>query len=157
MMLMLPALTAPPPPPPPDQQESGGAVSCSSGGITTITSCTFKGGTGKHTDSVSNNDSMESTVTFACQSTSTGAPVKITDSEELEAGQLPPAKEIVHCTPKPVPPTPKKLTPRPLKPTPAPPSPTTYKCQSNQCVAASGGVSKALCDANCGSDELTAH
>jgi hypothetical protein len=124
-------------------------------GLATITSCTFDGGTGSHADSVCTADGKYGwgAVTFACPSTSTGAPVNITDKEELEAGQLPPAKEIVHCTPKPVPPTPKKPTPRPLKPTPAPPSPTTYKCQSNQCVAASGGVSKALCDANCGSDE----
>jgi hypothetical protein len=29
----------------------------------------------------------------------------------------------------------------------------TYKCSANQCVLASGGVSKSICDANCGSDE----
>jgi hypothetical protein len=152
--MLLPAHTAPLcPPPTPGGQQYGGAVCVCGAGAPPITASTYKGATGHHTDSVYTSAADGSTATFACPSTSTGAPVKITDEEDLEAGQLPPAKEIVHCTPKPVPPTPKQPTPSPMKPTPVPPSPTTYKCQSNQCVAAPGGVSKALCGANCGSDE----
>lgn len=50
-------------------------------------------------------------------------------------------------TPSPTPPPP---TPTP---SPTPPSPTpadSYKCIANQCVAASGGVSKTTCQAICG-------
>jgi hypothetical protein len=39
-----------------------------------------------------------STTTFACPKGTTGTPVVITGREELEANQLPPAKEVVHCT-----------------------------------------------------------
>jgi hypothetical protein len=38
-------------------------------------------------------------ITFACPKGTTGTPVVINAAdEELEANQLPPAKEMVHCT-----------------------------------------------------------
>ena len=65
----------------------------------TITSCTFEGGAGSNTDSVDNNGGGK--ITFACPAGSTGTPVVITKpDEELDASQLPPAKQLVHCTPK---------------------------------------------------------
>jgi hypothetical protein len=39
-------------------------------------------------------------VTFACPSTSTGAPYTLPVNQQLEASQLPPATELVHCKPK---------------------------------------------------------
>jgi hypothetical protein len=89
----------------------GGAVHAR-GSVLTIISCSFKGGTGSNVDSISNQEylsTLSSTpVTFACPSTSTGKPVTMADDSSLKADQLPPAKEIVHCTPKPVPPTPRR-------------------------------------------------
>jgi hypothetical protein len=80
-----------------DYKMMGGAVYVYNGDTSlTIISCSFKGGQGKHTDSVSHQDS-DSIVTFACPPPAAGAPVSI-GKEELEAGQLPPATEIVHCT-----------------------------------------------------------
>jgi hypothetical protein len=38
------------------------------------------------------------TTTFACPKGATGTPVVIKDDAELEANQLPPAKDVVHCT-----------------------------------------------------------
>ena len=75
---------------------AGGAVAVVHGS-TTLTDCTFAGGAGNHTDSVYNNIGR-STTTFACPKGATGTPVVITDFELLEANQLPPAKEVVHCT-----------------------------------------------------------
>jgi hypothetical protein len=80
--------------PEPLQGYTGGAVGVE--GSVTPTSCTFAGGTGSHTDSLA----IWETTTFTCPTASTGAPVVITTQEELEASQLPPAKELVRCTPK---------------------------------------------------------
>jgi predicted outer membrane repeat protein len=80
-------------------QNNGGAVEVREGSAV-ITSCTFKGGAGSFTDSVDCwNGPGPSKITFACPPTSTGAPV-ITEDERWSAEQLPPATEIVHCTPK---------------------------------------------------------
>jgi hypothetical protein len=50
------------------------------------------------TDSVYNN---YGTTTFACPKGTTDTPVVMPQEEsQLTASQLPPAKEIVHCTPK---------------------------------------------------------
>jgi hypothetical protein len=79
----------------------GGAIVVNGNpGSATMISCSFKGSTGSHVDSVYNyvGGSHYSTTTFACPSTRTGTPVKITELNELEAEQLPPATEIVHCT-----------------------------------------------------------
>jgi hypothetical protein len=45
-----------------------------------------------------NNNKVRGTITFACPKGTTGAPVVITKAFELEANQLPPAKEVAHCT-----------------------------------------------------------
>jgi hypothetical protein len=63
------------------------------GGSTALTDCTFAEGAGSHTDSVWNSG----TTTFACPKGATGTPV-VMKAVELEANQLPPAKEVVHCT-----------------------------------------------------------
>jgi len=81
----------------------GGAVSNaggSVGGSTTISDCIFKGGTGSHPDSVLNRGDGTGNLTFVCPSGTTGAPVAIKIGEELEAEQLPPAKEVTHCVPR---------------------------------------------------------
>ena len=66
-----------------------------------IISSSFKGGAGSHTDSVYNDkNGLPVTVTFACPSTSTGAPYTLPVNHQLEASQLPPATELVHCKPK---------------------------------------------------------
>jgi hypothetical protein len=85
----------------------GGAVSVGGvpGSSGTIISCTFIGGA-PYTDSVDEcvGGGGSSTTTFACPSTSTGTPVVIPKvmgkCNEFNASQLPPAKEVVHCTPK---------------------------------------------------------
>ena len=63
----------------------------------TLMDCTFAGGAGSHTDSVYNNG-HGGNIIFACPKGTTGTPVVIKDLEQLEANQLPPAKEVVHCT-----------------------------------------------------------
>jgi hypothetical protein len=120
-------------------EDGGGAVYVIGGVSATIISCSFKGGTGSNVDSILKFSDNQA-VTFACPSTSTGAPVKMADGS-LMADQLPPAKEIVHCTPK---------------PTPAPPSPTKkYVCHRpgtapGQCVVVTtGGVSLKDCTEVC--------
>lgn len=45
----------------------------------------------------------------------------------------------------PAPPTP----PAPAPPAPAPPAPTTYKCQGAECIEASGGIAKDICEQVC--------
>jgi hypothetical protein len=57
--------------------------------------CTFAGGAGSNADSVYNGGSN---TTFACPKGTTGTPYVMKDEEELEASQLPPAEEVVHCT-----------------------------------------------------------
>jgi hypothetical protein len=86
-------------------QGDGGAVwvsgsSVHNGGTATFTECTFDGGAESGTDSVFNCGPAcgSSTTTFACPKGATGTPVVITANKELEANQLPPAKEVVHCT-----------------------------------------------------------
>jgi hypothetical protein len=64
------------------------------GGSATLTACTFAGGAGSHTDSVANGG----TTTFTCPKGSTGTPYVMKGEEQLDASQLPPAKEVVHCT-----------------------------------------------------------
>jgi hypothetical protein len=58
------------------------------GSTATITSCTFHGGAGSHTDSVLNN--VDGKTTFACPAGTTGTPRLLSYEEELEASQLPP-------------------------------------------------------------------
>jgi predicted outer membrane repeat protein len=120
-----------------DSYEGGGAICVqgveSGGWSTTITSCVFKGGTGSHVDSVSYQGSVPSygTVTFVCPSMSVGTPVALGKGAQLNATQLPPAKEVVHCTPSP------------------PPS-ALYKCINSKCVLQAGGLPKATCEQLCG-------
>jgi hypothetical protein len=66
-------------------------------GDSTLTACTFAGGAGSHTDSVENWNSGSITLNWNCPKGSTGAPYVMTGVEQLEANQLPPAKEV--CTP----------------------------------------------------------
>jgi hypothetical protein len=68
-------------------------------GVATITSCKFEG-IASVTNMPPGGMHPGGTITFACPSTSTGAPVQMKKGEVLEANQLPPAKEVVHCTPK---------------------------------------------------------
>jgi hypothetical protein len=65
------------------------------GPTVTFTACTFAGGAGSHTDSVF---SQGSTTTFTCPKGTTGTPYVLKDQGQLDASQLPPAKEVVHCT-----------------------------------------------------------
>jgi hypothetical protein len=57
--------------------------------------------------------------------------------------KVPPPKPATP-TPAPTPPP----TPKPATPTPAPLA--TYKCESNKCKLKAGGVSKTICEENCG-------
>jgi hypothetical protein len=43
-------------------------------------------------------DGGTSTTTFACPKGASGTPGVFKDKVELQANQLPPAKEVVHCT-----------------------------------------------------------
>jgi hypothetical protein len=67
-------------------------------GSAILLDCTFAGGVGSQTDSVTN---AVGNITFACPKGATGTPVVIKDQEQLEANQLPPAREVVHCTKEP--------------------------------------------------------
>jgi hypothetical protein len=77
----------------------GGAVFIGRGGTATISSCSFKGGA-DDTVSVANGNGNfpPGTLTFGCVLPSSGAPVTFKENVNLEAGKLPPATEIAHCT-----------------------------------------------------------
>merc|ERR1712216_939314 len=73
----------------------GGAVYALDASVTMM-SCKFTGAVSSpsnNTDSVYNRDGP---TTFGCPTTTTNSTV-ITGTEELDAQQLPPAAEIVHC------------------------------------------------------------
>jgi hypothetical protein len=81
----------------------GGAIWAQAGAEVLIISSSFKGGAGSHADSVYNyklSGNPDASMTFACPSTSTGAPYTLPAGQQLEASQLPPATELVHCKPK---------------------------------------------------------
>jgi hypothetical protein len=85
----------------------GGAVAVWAGSAT-IVNGSFQGGTGTHTDSVwrciSGKPGCGDTgiVTFACPEGTKVTPVTM-QGQELLATQLPPTKQIVHCTPSKMP------------------------------------------------------
>jgi hypothetical protein len=83
--------------------QGGGGAIFAHGAKVIIISSSFKGGAGSHTDSVYNfkySGQSDASVTFACPSTSIGAPYTLPVDQQLEASQLPPATELVHCKPK---------------------------------------------------------